>query len=101
MMTTENRTPVNGDLDDGMEYQRKSISTWVVEWVYNPDGGGHISIWKKGESSLEHIWTPATIDGEDYHQADEVHFWDWENGQMEYDTLETVGDISDLMWRNR
>ena len=86
---------------DDLSYQHKKISTWHVELFTAEGSGGHINIWEKGESTLEHVWTPATIEGEDYKQATEVHFWDAPNAQAEYDALDTVEDITNLMWRNR
>ena len=87
--------------NSNLKYQRKKISTWIVELHYNPDTGGQINIWKPGKEKLEHIWPNQKHDGEWYHKADEVHFKYSENAKSEYDNLETVSNIKNLMWRNR
>lgn len=111
--------PVHSDASswfgyDDAHYSRKTIEitgdlanaydsddpVFVVEVLYGTNRGGQINVWVNEESSLEHIWKPATIDGESYRKADEVNFMSWEPARREYAELDDASDVNDLMVRN-
>lgn len=117
--TTTDRTPIHDDEADWStrdtgHYSRKRIDLpadwgledddathYLVECFYDHESGGRINVWEDTESSLDHVWRPATHDGDDYRQVGEIHFWDWENAHDEYARLDDADDVTDLMWRNR
>jgi len=89
--------------DDG-RYARKvfgmSDGTVVVaELLYGEERGAQLNYWVEGESSLEHIWTPATFDGEDFHRVDEAHAMDQESLVQWWDEVESVSDVQKLTQR--
>lgn len=91
---------------DAARYSRKQIDSAdpdedrpiVVELLTLTNGGGRIVAWVPGESSLEHIWKPARIDGEAYHKFGEAHFISQgDQAAAVYQCIKSHGDVNDVI----
>ena len=76
----------------------KSVGGYRIELYYGTDRGGMINVWEKGDSELDHIFSPS--DDRTHHQADEIHFMHYQNAIDEYQQLKNKSAVIDLMWRN-
>lgn len=87
-------------------YEKKNISTWVVELIGGIARGAIIRLWQKAkagdvekEAALPHIYQ-ITPDGK-YMLLDEIHFMHFLSALPEYKVIRDVTSLVDLAWRNK
>lgn len=101
------------------KYRRKDISTWIVEAIYGEQRGGMILIWKKTPMGSENTvgdlaweikhqenlgyfdesFSVMRYKGNHYELVKEVNFMHHENVKYEYNQIDNVSDIMELVRR--